>query len=63
MTGGTQHEKASAEAWQGASGRTHTRVGHHLGGWVSWMRAYLKPVLTSVALHRTRGASSIKKHP
>ena len=50
VAGGTQHEKASEEAWQGASGRTHTRVGHHLGGWVSWARVYLKPTLTSVAL-------------
>ena len=63
MTGGTQAETALAEELQGASGDTHTRVGHHLGGWVSWMRAYLKPVLTSVALRRTRGASSVKKHP
>ena len=63
MAGGTQDEKALAEAWQGASGRMHTCVRHHLGGWVSWMRAYLKPVLTSVALRRTLGASRIMQHP
>ena len=62
MAGGTQHEKASAAAWKGASGRTHTRVGHHLGGWDPWARAYLKPTLTSVALCRTRGASGSRHH-
>ena len=53
MTGGTQAETALAEALQGASGDTNTRVGHHLGGWVQWTRVYLKPTLTSVALSRT----------
>ena len=63
MAGGTQHEKASAAAWQGASGRMHTRVGHHLGGWDPWARAYLKPTLTFVASRRTRGAPSVKQQP
>ena len=62
MTGGTQAETALAEALQGASGDTHTRVGHHLGGWVQWTRVYLKTTLTSVALRRTRGASRIIQH-
>ena len=63
MAGGAQGEKGSAEAWQGAFDRTHTRVGHHLDGWLQWTRAYLKPTLTSVALRMTRGASRVKKHP
>ena len=63
MTGGTQAETALAEALQGASCDTHTRVGHHLGGWLQWARVYLKPTLTSVALRRTRGASCIMHKP
>ena len=41
VSGRTQAETALAEALQGASGDTHTRVGHHLGGWVQWTRVYL----------------------
>ena len=63
VAGGTQAETVLAEALQGASGDTHTRVGHHLGGWVPWARLYLKTTLTSVALRRTRGASRIMQHP
>ena len=52
MAGCTQCEKASEGAWQGASDRTHTRVRHHLGGCLPWMRVYLKPALTFVALRQ-----------
>ena len=61
MAGGAQGEKGSAEAWLGASDRTHILVGRHRDGWLQEMRAYLKPKLTSVALRRSRGASCVKK--
>ena len=63
VAGGTQGDKASAEAWQGASDRMQTRSGHHLDDWLQEKCAYLKPTMTTVALHRTRGASRIKNHP
>ena len=63
VAGGAQGEKGSAEAWLGASERTHIRVGHHLDDWLQWPRTYLKPGMTSVALRRTRGASRIMLHP
>ena len=34
MVGGAWGEKASDRTLQGASDRIHTRVRHHLGGWV-----------------------------
>ena len=61
MTGGAWDEKPSAEAWQGAFGRTHTRVGHHFNSWVRWMCVHLQPTLTFVALRMTRRASSVKQ--
>ena len=63
MAGGAQGEKGSAEAWLGASERTHIRVGHHLDDWLQQPRKCLKPVMTSVALRRTQGASRVKKNP
>ena len=63
MDGGAQADEAFAEATQGGPGRTHARVGQHLDDWLQWTRAYLKPMLTAVALRRTRGASRVKKHP
>ena len=63
MGGGAWDGKASAEAWLGASDRTHIRVGHHLDDWLQWTRVYVKPVMTSVALCRTRAASTVKLHP
>ena len=61
--GGTWDEKGSAEAWLGAPDHTHTRVGHHQDGWLQYTRAYLKPAMTSVALRRTRLASSVEQQP
>ena len=60
---GAQGEKASDRAWQVDSDRTQTRVGGHLEGWLSWVRVFMKPAMTSVALCRTRGASTVKLHP
>ena len=34
VAGGAWDEKGSAEAWLGASDRTHTRVRRHLDDWL-----------------------------
>ena len=60
---GAWSEKGSAEAWHGASGRTHTCIGAHQDGCVHQTRVSMKPALTRAALSRPRGASPVKLHP
>ena len=61
MGGGTQDGNASDEAWQGALGRTHTRVQRHLDGLVHQKRVHLKPAMTSEATRSCSATSSVKK--
>ena len=60
---GAWSEKGSAEAWHGASGRTHTCIGAHQDGCVHQTRVFMKPALICAALSRPRGASSVMLHP
>ena len=63
MGGGTQDGNASDEAWQGALGRTHTRVQRHLDGLVHQKRVHLKPAMTSEAMRISTATSRIMKNP
>ena len=59
---GAQAEKATVEAWHGAFGRTHARIGGHQDGCVHIMRMFMQPRLTFVALSWPRGASAVTLH-
>ena len=63
MGGGTQDWNTSDEAWQGALGRTHTRMRRHLDDLVYQKRVHLKPVMTSALTRSSTATSSIMKNP
>ena len=63
MGGGTQDEKGSAEAWYGALGRKHTRVGRHHDDRLHQTRVNLKPAMTSALTRSSSATSSVMKKP